>query len=305
MPEQLQRLARNPRVAYAVAFASVAAVTLAIAAIDSEVRIVNISMLYLVAVIVTAVALGPGPSIAASVSAFLAFDFFFVDPRYTFTVSAPSEWVALLLFLFTAVITGQLAARQRLRANEAEQREHEAALLYDIARLMNNADARAAIDAVAERLRQDLGLAAVGIEIEADGLGNMKVEAGQPEALRVVHTSTISPFRLLHEGPTPTADARGIPGRWVRGVPPRRAMAGRAANSEPEIVPIRSSERRLGTLVVVRDRPEERRPDATADRLLSAVVAMIAASVERERLREEATEAETLRRTGRAQDGLC
>src|SRR3954468_6550277 len=99
MGEQLQRRLRDRRVAYALAFASVAAVTLAIAAIDTEVRIENISMLYLVAVIVAAVVLGPGPSIAASVSAFVAFDFFFVEPRYTFTVSDPSEWMALLLFL--------------------------------------------------------------------------------------------------------------------------------------------------------------------------------------------------------------
>ena len=74
MNGRLQQLSRDPRYTYGLGLASVAAITLAIAAIDTEIRIDNISMLYLVAVILTAVALGPGPSIAASISAFLAYN---------------------------------------------------------------------------------------------------------------------------------------------------------------------------------------------------------------------------------------
>jgi K+-sensing histidine kinase KdpD len=48
------------------------------------------------------------------------------EPRYTFFVADPDEWLALLLFLLTAVVTGQLAAGQRRRAEEAEEHERQA-----------------------------------------------------------------------------------------------------------------------------------------------------------------------------------
>src|SRR6185436_7399010 len=94
---------------YAAALCSVALVSGAIALIERGVRIANISMLYLIAVLAIATLFGSGPAVLASLAAFLTFDFFFVHPRYTFTVGDPEEWVALLLFLATAVITGQLA----------------------------------------------------------------------------------------------------------------------------------------------------------------------------------------------------
>lgn len=79
-------------------------------------------MLYLIVVLATAVTFGRGPAIMASVAAFLTFDWFFIQPLHTFTISDPAEWIALILFLLTAVITGQLAAGQRHRAEEAEHR---------------------------------------------------------------------------------------------------------------------------------------------------------------------------------------
>src|SRR3972149_6322724 len=123
-------------------------------------HIANVSMLYLIAVLATAVAFGRGPAILASVAAFLTFEFFFVEPYYTFAVTDPEEWIALLVFLATAVITGQLAAYQRRRAEEARQREREAVVLYDIVRLMSGPDLGQALDAVAERLLGELQLTA-------------------------------------------------------------------------------------------------------------------------------------------------
>jgi len=63
-------------------------------------------MLYLLAVMATAVGFGRGPAIFASVSAFLIFDWFFVQPLHQLTVSDPEEWVLLLFFMLTATATG-------------------------------------------------------------------------------------------------------------------------------------------------------------------------------------------------------
>ncbi|MER3418699.1 MAG: sensor histidine kinase KdpD, partial [Chloroflexota bacterium] len=103
-------------IGYAASLMSVVLVTIVIGLVLGRIQIANISMLYLIAVLAVAVACGSGAAVVAAVAAFLAFDFFFVEPVHTFTVSDPEEWVALLLFLLAAIVTGQLAATQRRRA---------------------------------------------------------------------------------------------------------------------------------------------------------------------------------------------
>src|SRR5207237_2073153 len=113
------------------------------------------------AVFASAILFGSGPAVVASIAAFLVFDFFFTEPVRTFTVADPEEWVALLFFLVTALVTGQLAAALRRWAREARQREREAAVLYEVVRVLNGPELEQALQAVAERLRGELGLAAV------------------------------------------------------------------------------------------------------------------------------------------------
>jgi two-component system sensor histidine kinase KdpD len=81
-----------------------------------SVNLATVSMLYLLAVLATAVVFGRGPAVFASLVAFLTLDWFFVEPIHEWTVANPEEWVSLLFFLLTAIVTGQLAADQRLRA---------------------------------------------------------------------------------------------------------------------------------------------------------------------------------------------
>src|SRR5436305_10781236 len=102
------RPARAGWIGYAAGLAGIALISLAIDLVLGQLRIANISMFYLLAILVTAVSFGRGPAIVASLAAFLTFDFFFVEPFHTFTVADPEEWIALLLFLVTGVITSQL-----------------------------------------------------------------------------------------------------------------------------------------------------------------------------------------------------
>jgi two-component system sensor histidine kinase KdpD len=224
---------------------------------------------------------------------------------HTFTVADPAEWVALLLFLLTAIITGQLAAEQRRRAHEAQQREREATVLYDVVRLLAEPDLPAAIQAVAERLRQELSLAAVVIEI-ADGAScTTRAAVGEPAALRLAQTGTATPTHLLGEGPAPTAARPGAPGRWIRIVPPNRHIV-RVSGPEHDrlhIVPVKAQERRVGMLLLIRAAGAPRFT-AADDRLLSAVAAQLGMTVERARLRREAMESEILRRTDELKTAL-
>ncbi len=70
---------------YALAPVGVALVSLAIAVVNVRARIPNISVLYLLVILALASTLGRGSAIFAALLAFLAYDFFFVEPLYTFT----------------------------------------------------------------------------------------------------------------------------------------------------------------------------------------------------------------------------
>src|SRR2546428_10084496 len=115
---------------YAIALAAVSIVTLVIGALESRAHVAGIAMLYLVAVLASATFAGRRAAIVASIAAFLAYNWFFVPPLHTFQVGDPGEWFALVLFLITAAITGQLASQLRDRAHEAAMRAAETVHLY-------------------------------------------------------------------------------------------------------------------------------------------------------------------------------
>src|SRR5947209_6444459 len=97
-------------------------------------RIPNISFAYLLIVLALASTRGRYPAILTSIAAFLSFDFFLVPPLYTLTINKFDEWLALFVFLVTAIITGQLASALRHRAEQARLREHETRILYELVR---------------------------------------------------------------------------------------------------------------------------------------------------------------------------
>src|SRR6266702_4491815 len=97
-------------------------------------RIPNISLLYLLVILTLASTRGLYAAILASVIAFLSFDYFLVPPYYTFTIAKFDEWLALFVFLVTAIITSQLASALRHRAEQARLREHETRILYELVR---------------------------------------------------------------------------------------------------------------------------------------------------------------------------
>jgi two-component system sensor histidine kinase KdpD len=84
-------------------------------------------------VLASAVLFGVAYASVVAVASMLAFNFLFLPPVHTLTLADGRNWAALAVYLATAVVAGELAARARRRAAEAEQREREAALLADAA----------------------------------------------------------------------------------------------------------------------------------------------------------------------------
>lgn len=122
----------------------VAAVSVAIAVgfghfLELWLRLPNLSMVFLIPVIFCAVRFGLWAAVAASVLSFLAFDFFFVDPRYEFTISQPHEFLALIVFLVVAVITAMLASRVREQSLGMRTRAQAAQSLFEFSRKLSGA----------------------------------------------------------------------------------------------------------------------------------------------------------------------
>jgi two-component system sensor histidine kinase KdpD len=97
------------------------------------------ALVFLTGVLFTAVIGGLGPSITAAVLSLLVYDFFFVQPLYTFTVTKPQDVLSLLVFLGVAVLTSHLAARIRDQAETARRREERTAALYAFSRQLAGA----------------------------------------------------------------------------------------------------------------------------------------------------------------------
>src|SRR6516162_9404234 len=91
---------------------------------------------YLVAILFVAAHWGLIESIAGSVAAVFAFNFYFLPPIGKLTIADPQNWVALFAFLVTAITASQLSARAQRRAREALTRKVESERLYTLSRAM-------------------------------------------------------------------------------------------------------------------------------------------------------------------------
>src|SRR5258708_15090856 len=94
----------------------------------------TVALSFLLAILAVSAVWGMAVSLFMSVLAMLSFNYFFLPPVGTFTVSDPQNWVALLAFLLTSITGSQLSSRIRKEADEAHQRRREVERLYRFSR---------------------------------------------------------------------------------------------------------------------------------------------------------------------------
>jgi two-component system sensor histidine kinase KdpD len=96
--------------------------------------LVNIVMVYLLATTLGALRLGRGPSVLLATANMLAFDFFFVPPRFSFDVEDTRYIFTLLVMLIVALIIANLMVSIRRHRESADAREQRTAVLYAMSR---------------------------------------------------------------------------------------------------------------------------------------------------------------------------
>ena len=99
----------------------------------------NISLLFLLAVLGAAVLGGYVSAFITAVLSALAYNFLFIDPLHTFTITAPHEVFALIVFLSVAIIAGGFASRIKEQAEVAHVRATALQSLYEFSRKLSNA----------------------------------------------------------------------------------------------------------------------------------------------------------------------
>jgi two-component system, OmpR family, sensor histidine kinase KdpD len=90
----------------------------------------TVALSFLLAILAVSAVWGMAVSASMSVIAMLAFNYFFLPPVGTFTISDPQNWAALVAFLVTSIFGSQLSARIRKEADQANKRRHEVERLY-------------------------------------------------------------------------------------------------------------------------------------------------------------------------------
>lgn len=103
-------------------------------AIDAWMKPPNISMVFLAAVLYSAIRYGLWPSLFASLLSTLLYNVLFLEPRYSLTVDDPSNVVALVFLLIVAVLTSELTARVKREAANAKAHAGANAALYAFSR---------------------------------------------------------------------------------------------------------------------------------------------------------------------------
>ncbi|HEY7181846.1 MAG TPA: DUF4118 domain-containing protein [Blastocatellia bacterium] len=141
---------------YVFAVCGVVAVTGALAPFNGRLSSTTVALALLLVVLFAATGWGSRPAILAALLGVVCFNFFFLPPFYTFTVVDPQNWVALAAFLITALVAGELSARAKRRAEEAEAGRREIERLYNEYKVAAERARQAEVFEQSERLKSAL-----------------------------------------------------------------------------------------------------------------------------------------------------
>jgi K+-sensing histidine kinase KdpD len=235
----------------------------------------RLSMIFLAGVLVAAVWLGSGPAYFAAGLAFVIYNFYLCEPRFTLVFADPEDVIVLTVFLIVAMLTGGLAGRVRDEAKRAQARARTTATLLEASRDFAATTQEAE---VRERLARRLAEAAKGDAVIWDGV----------EAV-TSHDDVAAPAPLL-------IDALDLARRAMSTVPVTLESGAWRAR------PLRSGEAVLGVAAWRLSGSEP--PDAEEMQLVSVLVDQGAAAIVRTRLAAAQAEVQASARTEQLRNAL-
>lgn len=247
------------------------AVTLGLAlALRAFADLPDLEMLFLLAVMISAVGFGRGPSILAAALGVACYDFFFVAPFHTFSVDDRRYYLTFGVMVAVSFAMSGLAGRLRRQERDAKDREGRTAVLYALTRELASAEEATQVAAIAARHAADIFSArAVVLGVLPDG--ELRALGACPEGTHLdVKDWGVAKWSYEHG-----------------------ALAGLATDTLPGAAalcaPLRAGQSRLGVLALV---PRHRAGLGADQRgFLDVLCRQVAAALERARLSDEAKQA--------------
>jgi two-component system sensor histidine kinase KdpD len=267
---------------YLVGLGLVAAATAIGLLVRGNLEPANLVMLYLVAVVISAVFLGRGPSLLATIAGVLAFDFFLVRPYLTLAVSDTQYIITFAVLFIVSLVISTLTVQVRDQAEAAVAREEHTAALFELSRDLTAAtDLKAVADIVLTHISQVFGREAA---IFLPENGQLRSYANTPGFNPGENELAVATWSFEHDQPAgrgtdtlPAASLRSLPLKTARGI--------------------------VGVLGVRPSNPS-RLMTAEEREVLNAFGNQAALAIERASLAEQARQAELLQATEKLQTAL-
>ncbi|WP_277185445.1 sensor histidine kinase KdpD [Caballeronia sp. BR00000012568055] len=261
----LRDSAHSPPRAYAVALALGAVITLIASVLEArQFALTNLVMLYLLGVVFAAVRLGRGPGVMLSFISVAAFDFFFVPPALSFSVTDTQYVLTFFVMLLTSLTISHLTSSLRREARIASQRERRTGAMYAMTKEL-------AAALMTEQIIE-IGTRHVAEVFQA------KVAMLLPDASEKVRQKVVEP------SPDVTLDASRIDTDIAQWVYDQQKQAGHGTDTLPAspalYLPLKAPMRTRGVLALMTGRetefavPEQRR-------MIETFAAQIALALER------------------------
>ncbi len=244
----------------------------------------NISMIFLMAVVFSAVTFGIWPAVYASVLSFLAYNLFFIEPLYTFTIARPHELLALFIFLAISVITSTMAGRIREQAQLAVKRMRATRRLYEFSRRLSGVASYDDIpEAAVAEIHTSVGRPAV-LLLSVDGELELRA-AWPPEEALDTASMTAARWAIEHDEPAgaDTATLPAVP--WL-------------------FLPLKTGRAAFGVVGIGRDE-DGATLDTEARTLLDTLAEQTAAALDRASLAREMVAARSATETERVRNTLA
>ena len=255
---------RSPPRHYVYAMLICAGITAVASRLMAHIDLTNLAMLYLLGVVFAAVRLGRGPGVLLSFLAVAAFDYFFVPPRLSFSVTDTQYLLTFLGMLLTSLVISHLTSSLRREASVAQHRERRTGAMYLMARELGAALTMEQIVEIGSRHVSEVFRARVAMLLP-DSVDKVRQKVEQPD-----------------EKVTLTGDALDLDvGQWVYD---QQKPAGCGTDTLPAAqalyLPLKAPMRTRGVLaVLMSDTRELQTPEQ--QRMLDAFAAQIALALER------------------------
>ena len=271
----------------AISIAALAASIVGVFVLEERAGVRDASTLFLLAVATVAYLRGSWAAVGTALGAFLAYNFLFLAPEFTFAVSDSQHLLNLLILLAVGVAIGRLTGLQRDQARRSDRREREASSLFTVSRAI----------ATAKRTRDALFILIPGLAEDA-GMARVWIGLGPTRAQEQVAADTDP------AAPIPTAGAHSLLRRapdkpqpeWVRLSPPGPPASTPRDGLSLFRLELADGDEVIGSIWAGRD-PRLGQPTEEETRLLAAAADQLGQGMRRDRLADQATELEVTRRS--------